>query len=158
MTHLLSLIRSFWDALPVILTAMAVAFCAGVWVQARHSKVRMDAQISALGLQHSQQLLESAQMRERDRDEFVERLNKQREESNEKYSSAVHRHSIFVADLERMRSEQSTQAMYMRATAESAAARAATAERLLGECGREYYEMARRARVHTLDLQDALTR
>lgn len=156
MSRIIRAILWVWDQLPTLLLAAAVGFVAGICIQGSYLEAAHQAELQALRSQHLQSALELAERRAEERRSFIERLNKQVEESNEKHKQDAAKYAGLQRTLDRMRDEQATAELYLRATAESAAARAATAEKLFGDCRREYIEMARRAGLHALDLRDAL--
>lgn len=158
MKRLFSAIVWVWDSLPVVLLVAAAGFIFGAFVQGSHLKAVHEAALQKLRADHLQEAERQADARDQERAAFIERLAKQQGESNAKHAKDAERYAGLQRTLDRMRDAQATEQMYLRATAESAAARAATAEELFGICRREYVEMARKAGLHALDLQDALVR
>lgn len=158
MKRLLSAIVWVWDSLPMVLLVAAAGFILGAFVQGSHLKAVHKAELQKLRADHLQEVTRRADARNQERAEFIGRLAKQQGESNAKHTQDAKRYADLQRTLDRMRDTQATTEMYLRATAESAAARAATAEELFGVCRREYVEVARKAGLHALDLQDALVR
>lgn len=158
MKRLFSAIVWVWDFLPMVLLVAAAGFIFGAFVQGSHLKAVHRAELQKLRADHLQEVTRQADARNQERAEFIGRLAKQQGESNAKHTQDAKRYADLQRTLDRMRDTQATTEMYLRATAESAAARAATAEELFGVCRREYVEVARKAGLHALDLQDALVR
>lgn len=158
MKRLFSAIVWVWDFLPMVLLVAAAGFIFGAFVQGSHLKAVHRAELQKLRADHLEEVTRQADARNQERAEFIGRLAKQQGESNAKHTQDAKRYADLQRTLDRMRDTQATTEMYLRATAESAAARAATAEELFGVCRREYIEVARKAGLHALDLQDALVR
>lgn len=158
MKRLFGAIVWVWDFLPMVLLVAAAGFVFGAFVQGSHLKAVHEAALQKLRADHLQEAERQADARDQERAAFIERLAKQQGESNAKHAKDAERYADLQRTLDRMRDAQATEQMYLRATAESAAARAATAEELFGICRREYVEVARKAGLHALDLQDALVR
>lgn len=158
MKRLFDAIVWVWDFLPMVLLVAAAGFIFGAFVQGSHLKAVHEAALQKLRADHLQEAERQADARGRERAELIERIEQQQRESYEKQVKDAERYADLQRILNWVRDNQATAEMYLRATAESAAARAATAEELFGACQREYVEVARKAGLHALDLRDALVR